>query len=161
MAETHYSAEAFVATAHHKLDRAETVLLRLLRGTSLEGLAVLPPRSNLIIRPLIRATRKDVEVHLERHQVPSRADPSNEDSRFLRVRVRHELLPLLMELGAGAVDHLVELADEAAQLPEPLGLNREQRRQIRRALRDPRIPVNLRLPGGLLFLRENRGKKSH
>lgn len=160
MARDHYGTEAFIATAHHKQDRAETVLLRLLRGTSLEALAVLPPRSKMIIRPMIRATRQDVEVHLQRHRVPSSTDPSNADARFLRARVRHELLPLLTELGAGIVDHLVELADEAEKLPEPLGLNREQRRQIRQALQDRRIPVNLRLPGGLLFSRENRGKKS-
>jgi tRNA(Ile)-lysidine synthase len=160
VAQEHFGTGYFLATAHHKDDRAETVLLRILRGTSIEGLSVLPPRAEDVLRPMIRAGRSDVLTHLERHSVPSVQDPSNVDPRFLRVRVRTELLPLLMELAPGGVDHLVELSEEAAQLSEPLGLNREQRRQIRQALQDPRIPVNLRLPGGLVFSREKHPKSS-
>lgn len=156
--QAHFGEAFLIATAHHKEDRAETVLLRVLRGTSLEGLNVLPPRSGQLLRPMIWATRADVLAHLGRHQIPSVSDPSNGENKYLRVRVRTELLPLLMELAPGVVDHLVELAEESAQLPEPLALNREQRRQIRQALQDPRIFVNLRLPGGLLFSREKRPK---
>lgn len=158
VARENFGSGALLVTAHHKEDRAETVLLRIVRGTSLEGLAVLPPRSEDVLRPMISASRTDVEAHLLRHSVPSVTDPSNRDVRFTRVRVRQQLLPLLTELGNGAVDHLVELADEAGRLPEPLGLNREQRRQIRRALQDRRNPVNLRLPGGLLLVRKSPGK---
>lgn len=108
-----------IATAHHADDRAETVLMRLMRGAGPRGLAVLPPRAPLasateleLVRPLVRARRATVQAHAERHGVPFATDPSNTDPRFLRVRVRSELLPLLESMAPGIVDHLVALADQ-------------------------------------------------
>jgi tRNA(Ile)-lysidine synthase len=120
----------FVATAHTADDRAETVLLRMLRGSGLRGLGVLPARSGTRIRPLLRARRADVLLHLERHRVPFATDPSNTDPRFLRSRVRGEVLPLLASLDPRVVEHLNDWADEAASLaPEPELLTRLGRRQ--------------------------------
>lgn len=149
-------ANCYLATAHHKDDRAETVLLRLLRGTSLAGLGVLPPRQQQLLRPLIFASRADIDLHIERHQLPFVTDPSNVDPHYLRTRVRHELLPLLKTLGPGVVEHLALLAEEANDLPEPLGLSREHRAQLRKAALDPRVPIDLRLPAGLRLIREPR-----
>jgi tRNA(Ile)-lysidine synthase len=104
---------ARIATGHHADDRAETLLMRLVRGTGLEGLAVLPPLDGDRIRPFYRARRSDVEAHVSRHRVPFALDPSNRDPRFLRTRVRHELLPVLERLSPRAVEHLCALADRA------------------------------------------------
>ncbi len=153
LVDEHLAKETLLATAHHKEDRAETILMRILRGTSLEGLSVLAPRVERLIRPMIRASRADVLAHVERHGLTPCQDPSNFNPRFLRVQTRTELLPLMEKLGPGAVDHLVELADEASHLPEPLGLNREQRQQIRQALRDPAVGLDLKLPGGISLTR--------
>jgi tRNA(Ile)-lysidine synthase len=101
-----------LATAHHRDDRAETVLLRLLRGAGPRGLAVLPPKAGDLVRPLLRAPRATIDAHLARHAVPFALDPSNRDPRFLRVRVRGELLPLLRELSPGIDEHLCALADQ-------------------------------------------------
>jgi tRNA(Ile)-lysidine synthase len=158
LVEKHCPNEGLLCTAHQKEDRAETVLMRILRGTSLEGLAVLPPRADRLLRPMIRASRGDVSAYVERHRIPTCQDPSNGDHRYFRVQIRERLLPLLEDLGPGSIDHLVELAEEAALLGEPLGLNREQRSQMRRALRDPALNLRLRLPGGLLLTREVREK---
>ena len=102
-----------IATGHHAEDRAETLLIRLLRGTGPTGLAVLPPRAGDRIRPFFRATRADVDAHLRRHRIPSSEDPSNRDPRFLRTRVRHELLPLLQSMSPRIVAHLCRIADES------------------------------------------------
>lgn len=102
----------WIATAHHADDRAETVLMRLLRGTSPAGLGVLPPRAQIWIRPLIRACKSDIVAHVRRHRVPFVDDPSNQDLRFLRVRVRRELMPVLKQLSPRIVPHLNALADE-------------------------------------------------
>ena len=107
-----------IATAHHAEDRAETVLIRMLRGAGAGGLAVLPARDGHLIRPLIRAARRDIDLHLQRHAVPFSRDPSNEDPRFLRTRVRREVLPLLRELDPAIVLHLCGLADDLAALRE-------------------------------------------
>jgi tRNA(Ile)-lysidine synthase len=105
-----------VATAHHREDRAETVLLRLLRGAGPRGLAVLPPRAGDLVRPFIHAPRTALEAHAARHAIPSSTDPSNRDPRFLRARVRHELLPLLRVLSPGIDEHLAALAEQLGEL---------------------------------------------
>jgi tRNA(Ile)-lysidine synthase len=102
---------ARIATAHHADDRAETVLIRVLRGVGREGLGVLAPVEGDRLRPLVRARRSDVMAHISRHQIPFASDPTNVDPRFLRTRVRHELLPLMLELNPRAVEHLARLAD--------------------------------------------------
>jgi tRNA(Ile)-lysidine synthase len=112
------ASATLLATAHHADDRAETVLLRLLRGAGPRGLAVLPPRAGARIRPLLRATKADIVAHLTRHELRFAEDPTNRDRRHQRVRVREELMPLLAELSPGIVGHLNALADALAA-PEP------------------------------------------
>ena len=131
---------AAIATAHHADDRAETVLLRVLRGAGLRGLGVLPPRAVApgapdvpLIRPLIRARRADVIAHLERNGIPCASDPSNLEPRFLRVRIRAHLLPLMAELDPAIVDHLTALADELSS-PEPVGDGASDRSRADRPL---------------------------
>jgi tRNA(Ile)-lysidine synthase len=147
-----------VATGHHADDRAETVLLRLLRGSGPAGLAVLPARAGRRLRPQIRARRTHILSHLERHGVPFACDPSNVDPRFARTRVRQELLPLLEALSPGIVGHLTTLADELSEAPLPLltdeqgeqvCLNRGQRSQLRRALRHQQRGARVLLSAGL------------
>ncbi|MCA9646106.1 MAG: tRNA lysidine(34) synthetase TilS [Polyangiaceae bacterium] len=140
--------EALVCTAHHADDRAETLLLRLLRGSGPGGLAVLPPRSGDRVRPMIRATRGDVLRHVERHALQVASDPSNADPRFLRVRVRRELLPLLEQLSPGIVGHLTALADQLGEESALRGgLNRAQVQALQHALIQQQ-PVELALKGG-------------
>jgi tRNA(Ile)-lysidine synthase len=146
---------AFIATAHHADYRAETVLLRLLRGAGPRGLAVLAPRVQDVLRPLLRATKGDVRMHLQRHRLPFAEDPSNSDAAFLRVRVRRELLPLLVQLSPQIVRHLNALADalSGAELPVVEGAEGTlelNRAQIQEALRAARLgrSVQIRVAGG-------------
>ena len=145
-----------IATAHHADDRAETVLLRLLRGTRPRGLSVLPPRDRGLVRPLIRARRSDVLAHLKRHELAFASDPSNLDRRFLRVRVRTELMPLLEQLSPAIVAHLNALADEIGEGPAPrliddagteILLTGAQLRQLRRAQKFRQKQARIRLAG--------------
>jgi len=153
-AEGHFGPAGLIATAHHADDRAETVLLRLLRGVSLEGLGVLPPKDGRRLRPMVRATRRDVLLHCERHGLDPVRDPSNEDPRFLRARVRMELLPLLVDMSPQVVDALNTLADEATLLDGPTLLTRAQRRLLRSALENPHLPLDLPLASGLRVVRD-------
>jgi tRNA(Ile)-lysidine synthase len=106
-----HAGAAFVATAHHADDRAETFLMRLLRGAHPDGLAVLPARSGRLVRPFVRARRSAIVAYAARHGVPWSHDPSNDDPRFLRVRIRREVLPLLEALNPAIVPHLGAIAD--------------------------------------------------
>lgn len=145
-----------VALGHTADDRAETFLLRLLRGAGPRGLAVLPPRARSpvggvdLVRPIVGARRVDVRLHLERHGLTSAEDPSNADPRFLRARVRQELVPLLERLAPGSTSHLCHVAEMLRNLPaDPLdALGRAQRESVLRGLRLGRASTTVRLRGG-------------
>jgi len=141
---------ALIATAHHANDRAETVLLRLLRGAGPRGLAVLAPRTHDIIRPLIKASKEDVELHLKRHNIKYAEDPSNKNKAFMRVRVRYEVLPLLKELSPQIIKHINDLSDQldGRDLPDDLcELNRAQIKEVLKAKRLKKSVV-IRVAGG-------------
>lgn len=147
---------ALIATGHHADDRAETVLLRLLRGAGPRGLAVLPPRSDDRIRPMLRARRADVLAHLERHRIPFATDPSNRSPRFLRTRVRHELLPMLEALSPQIVAHLCALADQLGPIvagDPAVTVPRATQDAMRRLLAHPTEAGEILLPGGLVLRR--------
>jgi tRNA(Ile)-lysidine synthase len=106
-----------VATAHTATDQAETVLLRLLRGTGPLGLAgVDPDRADGVVRPMLCATRGEVRAWAAARGLAFREDPSNLDERFLRNRVRLRLLPMLRDWNPRADHVLAALADDAAAL---------------------------------------------
>jgi tRNA(Ile)-lysidine synthase len=148
----------WVATAHHADDRAETLLLRLLRGASPSALGVLPAAAERRLRPFIRAPKSAISQHLQRHGVPHAHDPSNRDPRFLRTRIREELLPLLERLTPGAARRLNLLADECWELQptalvtdaqgHAVRLSRTQSAQIRRAHKLGQPGVRIWLAGG-------------
>ncbi len=146
-----------LATAHHADDRAETVLIRLLRGAGAGGLHVLPPKSGHKLRPFIAATRADIDAHVTRHAIPFCDDPSNAAPRFLRTRVRNELLPLLRALDPQIVSHLNDLSDEVESVTSretALPIARATLDAVREALADGQKETEIWLPGGLVLRRE-------
>ena len=84
-----------IATAHTADDNAETVLMHLIRGTGLKGLGGIAPRRGQLIRPLLSATRTDVESFLDEYAVAHIEDSSNGTDEFLRNRLRRHVMPLL------------------------------------------------------------------
>ena len=87
-----------MAVAHTRSDQAETVLLRLLRGTSARGLAAMDFVNRPIVRPLLAAPRAMVRDYCRDNNLDFREDASNLDETYLRNRVRHSLLPQLESL---------------------------------------------------------------
>jgi tRNA(Ile)-lysidine synthase len=108
---------ARVALGHQADDQAETVLFRIVRGTGLHGLAGIPYRRQLFIRPLLDVTRAEIARYLRRRSIPSVEDPSNADPRFARARVRHVLLPALAQENPRVREALVALAAAAREAP--------------------------------------------
>lgn len=106
----------FVATAHHADDQAETVLLRLLFGSGIEGLAGIRECRGRLVRPLLALRRRQLRDGLDRRFAPLRpvADPTNEDLALARNRVRHLLLPQLEGVAPDVVERLCGLAAAAA-----------------------------------------------
>lgn len=100
-----------IATGHTRADQAETVILRLLRGAGARGLAGIPPRRGLVVRPLIDRTRAEVLAFLASAGLPFLEDPTNATPRFVRNRVRREILPLLERLNPSLERALARTAD--------------------------------------------------
>ena len=97
---------AIVAVAHNADDQAETVLMRLLRGTGTAGLRGMQPIAPMpitgadgliLVRPLLTVSRTEIEAYCEQQGLSPRQDVTNSDTTFLRNRIRHDLLPLLAE----------------------------------------------------------------
>lgn len=104
-----------IAMAHHADDQAETVLMRLLRGTGPSGLAGIPMRrteKNLeLIRPLLRIYKSELECHCAAYELPVCYDSSNEQRKYFRNRVRLDVMPFLRRYNDKLPESLNRLAD--------------------------------------------------
>lgn len=104
---------AVILLGHTAEDQAETVLLRLARGTGLDGLVAMSPRRDDLVRPLLRIRRVDVHRFVELEGLPHAEDPTNRSPEFRRNTVRHHVLPGLAEVADDPVGALVRLTDLA------------------------------------------------
>jgi tRNA(Ile)-lysidine synthetase-like protein len=113
-----------ICTGHTLDDQAETVLMRVIRGTGLKGLGAIHPRLLVedeggevvgeIVRPLLEFRRVELEQYLRELGQPWREDASNADDKFTRNRIRHTLMPLLeREFNPSVAENLAELAEIA------------------------------------------------
>ncbi len=84
-----------IVLGHTLDDQAETVLMRLLRGSGALGLSAMKAWDGELLRPLLQTRRAAIIAHLSSQRLPYRSDPSNDDTSFIRNRIRHELIPLL------------------------------------------------------------------
>ena len=102
-----------IATGHTRTDQAETVLLRLVRGSGARGLAGIPPRRGSIVRPLIDRSRAEGIAFCGRAGLAWRDDPTNATPRFTRNRLRLSVWPALVALAPAAERALARAADLA------------------------------------------------
>lgn len=88
----------YVLTAHHADDNLETFLINLSRGTGLEGLVGIPEQNDKIIRPLLLFSRQEIANYAAENTIQWREDSSNASDKYLRNKIRHDLVPLFKEL---------------------------------------------------------------
>lgn len=105
-----------IALAHTADDQAETVLMRALSGATPRALSAMADRTGPLARPLLRVWRTDITAYCAALGLTTLDDPSNSDPRFLRSRVRHELLPALEVVFPAARRRLCVLADRQQRL---------------------------------------------
>ncbi|HEX4732789.1 MAG TPA: tRNA lysidine(34) synthetase TilS [Thermoleophilaceae bacterium] len=96
------------AAAHTASDQAETVLYRLAVSPGSRALLGMAPRRGRLVRPLLEASRDDTREYCRQHGLNWRDDPTNEDPRFARSRLRHEVLPVLRALSPAAEHTIAE-----------------------------------------------------
>jgi tRNA(Ile)-lysidine synthetase-like protein len=110
----------FVVVAHTRTDQAETVLMRMLRGSGLKGLAAMATVRRLgpgvlLARPLLGLSRREVHRYVEWTQLPFFEDPTNRELRFLRNALRHEVWPALERLSPSLEVRLAGLAESCRE----------------------------------------------
>lgn len=154
----------FVLTAHTLDDQAETILMRLLRGSAAEGLSGTSPVREIergskvkLVRPLLSwARRADTESYCRLRQIDFRVDEMNHDEAFSRVRVRKHLLPLMRSFNNRIVEALgrtaallnedaIALSDEAKRLLERASQNSKKTSGKNHETRSPSLSVDILL----------------
>jgi tRNA(Ile)-lysidine synthase len=113
-----------LATAHHQDDQAETVLLRLLRGSGVAGLAAMRTKAEFaggtLWRPLLRQSRAGLRDYAERHALSWIEDPHNQDPRYARSFLRNEIFPRFSQRWPQAIELLARTAEHCADAVELL-----------------------------------------
>ena len=103
--------DGYIAVAHHKRDQAETMLMRLCRGTGLKGLTGMSPVREKICRPLLFCSRGEIEQYCKENNLMWREDATNQEEKYTRNKLRLRVLPLLEEINPKAVEHMAETAE--------------------------------------------------
>ena len=95
---------SYVLTAHHADDNLETFLINLTRGTGLEGLTGIPAINNTIIRPLLPFSRTTILAYAKDKNIEWREDKSNASTKYIRNKIRHQVIPILKEINPSLLD---------------------------------------------------------
>jgi tRNA(Ile)-lysidine synthase len=104
-----------IALGHHADDQAETFMMRLLRGSSAEGLAGMRTANGSFVRPLLPFHRSEILAYLRQEAIPWREDQSNRDVVFTRNRIRHQLLPIMKNFNPNISKQLSSLCKQLHQ----------------------------------------------
>lgn len=132
-----------VALGHNLDDQAETILMRLLRGTGLSGLTGISAKREIggiiFIRPLLETSRRQIDKFLTRKGVKARIDPTNRQDLFLRNKIRHSLIPLLKK------DYNQNIVQGLANLAESVSFDYEFMDQVaKRSLKGDNLRLNIK-----------------
>lgn len=101
----------YVLTAHHADDNLETFLINLSRGTGLEGFTGIPPINKNIVRPLLIFSREDIEEYASTNKIAWREDESNATTKYIRNKIRHQVVPVLKEINPTLLNSFQKTTD--------------------------------------------------
>ena len=87
-----------IATAHHLDDQTETFFINLSRGSGIAGFHGIRPKNGKLIRPLMFAHREEIEAYVRNNSIPYREDSSNSSLKYIRNKIRHQIIPLMRDL---------------------------------------------------------------
>lgn len=107
-----------IATAHHKLDQAESVFMHIARGTGIDGLTGMTFSDGHLIRPLIDTDKEEIIEYIASNEVPFVDDETNSDVNYSRNYVRNAVFPIITERYPTFVDNLIKLSKRAGEIQE-------------------------------------------
>ena len=97
----------YIITAHNQDDLIETFLINLLRGSGIKGLSSIPVKNEKIIRPFLAVTRFEIEDYLKQKNQLYRTDSSNSETKYIRNKIRHNIIPSLMEINPSVKKNII------------------------------------------------------
>ncbi len=106
----------YIATAHHANDNVETVLMNICKGTGIAGLRGILPKQTNIIRPLLYATKAQIEAYSTTHNIQYLTDASNATNKYSRNYMRNQVLPLLAQQYPQIVNNIVQNIDRCTDI---------------------------------------------
>jgi len=101
----------FIVTAHHQDDDIETFFINLLRGTGIKGMLGIHPKKGNVIRPLLFARKDEIYDFLKENKIEYREDSSNKEEKYIRNKIRLQLIPLLEEINPSIKETLIKDMD--------------------------------------------------
>jgi len=122
---------ALICLAHHADDQAETILHHLIRGTGLQGMMGIPTSRSVsdnitLLHPMLKVRKSEILDYLVSINQTFCVDESNQDFRYTRNRIRHQLIPLLNDLNPQSETHLLQLSQQVTETYDYLQLNTEK-----------------------------------
>jgi len=113
---------AKIAVAHNADDNAETVLFHMARGTGIDGMCGIAPVRGKIIRPLLGVSKRDILELLEDNEQPYCIDATNLETEYDRNKIRHIVMPELVEINDKALEHITEMTEKLSEIASYISL---------------------------------------
>jgi tRNA(Ile)-lysidine synthase len=132
-----------IATAHNLNDSVETTLLNLTRGTGIRGLPGIPLRNGRVIRPILFATRKEIESYARLNNISFREDASNRETKYQRNKIRHDVIPSLEQINPGFLETMSANMCRMGEIVEILDHTVTQVREVLFKRENGRIMVTI------------------
>jgi len=110
----------YIATAHHKNDVAETLLINLIKGTGLSGLHGISSKKDKIIRPLLCFNRNEIDDFVKSKKIKFREDKSNEETKYIRNKIRHKIIPELEKINPSFIETIYNETQHFEELEQLL-----------------------------------------
>ncbi|RPG58551.1 MAG: tRNA lysidine(34) synthetase TilS [Flavobacteriaceae bacterium TMED81] len=115
-----------ILTAHHADDNIETLLMNIVRGTGIEGLAGIPEQNGRILRPLLPFYKSEIIAYAQAHHIPWREDRSNQSGEYQRNAIRHHVIPELVKLNPKALENTTKTIDFTKEAAKVIQQQNEQ-----------------------------------
>ncbi len=133
------------AIAHNLNDNIETLLINLTRGTGITGLTGMRPAGNNIIRPMLFATREAIENYCRKNKIRYREDKSNAETKYMRNKIRHLVIPVLRDINPSIEHTLNETAERLSGVNEIVSVFIDRLRGEIQTEREDNIILNVNL----------------
>ena len=133
----------YIATAHHKNDVAETLLINLTKGTGLSGLHGILAKNGNIVRPLLCFNRTEINDFVKSNKIKFREDKSNEETKYVRNKIRHNIIPELEKINPSFIETIFNETQQFAELEQLLETKINEDRKKCFSVKDENIEIDI------------------